>query len=311
MINYRGEILKKIFKFIFISFSIIGILFSLTGCNNPNGDERDLKQKIDAEISYLDGELTNIANELNNINYAKYRVDVQETQNISSDNENSESGGGSSSQSGGSKEEGSSEGGNSKGSESKEKSNDITSVYSMKSNTILGREANVNWDDLKSKIESLYTSWTTISVDLKELGVSSEQINEINSSIDNLAVAVKNKDNISTIEYVTKIYEHLPMFANKCELDLKQSILICKYNLLVCYKYAIQEDWEHLKNSVSDLKMSFSNVSSRKSEYKGKEVNIENANIIINEMGNSSVIMDRNIFLIKYRNLIQEMNLIL
>lgn len=290
--------MKKVL--IFSGFLAICILL-LSGCMNSNKQNKSLEQKANTEISYIDSELISIANELNNINYANYKLDVQEIQIQAAESEDSKS------EQGSDKQE--SEGKNSKESGKEEEKNG--KIFAMKANNILGKESEIDWDNLKSKIETFYSTWNTIERDLKELGVSEELLSEFERNLDFTAIAIKNEDKNQTLEGVINLYKQLPEFLGTYGLDKEKNVLESKYSLLVCYRYADLEDWEQLKNSISDLKMSVSNISGQKSEYKGKEVNISNSTTIVNEMSSSSDLKEKDIFFIKYKNLMQELNIIL
>lgn len=292
-------------KILILSDFFIIMALLLSGCMNSNNKDKNLEQKVNTEISYIDSELVSIVNELNNISYENYKLDVQEIQS-----QPTESGGSKDEQSSGQgSDKKESEEKNSKESGKDEEKN--SKIFSMKVNNILGKEKEINWDNLKSKIETFYSTWNTIEKDLKELGVSEELLSEFEKNIDFTAVAIKNEDKNQTLESVLNLYKSLPEFVGAYGKDKEKNVLESKYNLLICYKYAELEDWEQLKNSISNLKMSFSNISGQKNEYKGKEVNISSSTSIINEMSNSSNLKEKDIFFIKYKNLMQELNIIL
>lgn len=171
--------MKKFFKIQICFFYIFLILLILTGCSNLVNEKNNLNKKIKTEIFYLDTELVSLINELNNINYQKYKVEIQEVENIEKDSDESKSEGESNKESGEKK--------NTK--ESKE----VTEI-SLQPDNILGKEESVNWKEIKGKIENLYTAWTTISLDLKEIGVANDNLTKFATNMDLAAVAVKNED---------------------------------------------------------------------------------------------------------------------
>ncbi|MBR2785920.1 MAG: hypothetical protein IKD76_00180 [Clostridia bacterium] len=305
----------------------------MSGCNNLNtsNDSQSLVNKINTEIEYVDGELISVVNELNNIDYTKYKIEVQKGENKSSSSGSEQSSGGSGAQGNsenGSSEEGASSsetqneaeegetkksspgGGQEEGSKSSKGSESGKQTFSMKSNNILGSEPKVDWNKLISRVENLYTSWTTIARDLEKVGVPTEQLSGFVSGMDRLSVAVKGQDRSGTIDSVINMYTSLPMFVEKCNNSKKNMVLLSKYNLLLCYKYADLEDWEQLQNSIVGLGTSVSNMYNKKSEFEGKEINIENINIILNEMNSATDVKDKDVFLVKYRNLMQELNML-
>ena len=320
--------MKRVFKTIPLFLSVI-VLFCMSGCGK--NDETSLEQKVNTEITYLDNELVSMVNELNNINYFNYRVDTQELnddsqkggesesegsqsgQGSSQEKESENSGGGGSESSGGQSEGKSQDKGDSSNQSSNSKSEESDSQekkYAMNFNGTLGSEPKINWDELRGKTEKLYPTWTVILSDLSKVGVPSSQLDEFSNSVDMVAVAAKNEDANVFLDELLKLYALLPEFAKSYGGDKERNVIYSKYNLLVCYKYAMLEDWESLNRAVENLKMSFSNVSDKKELYSGKEGNIERAATIIRKMENSGEINDKDVFFIKYKNLIQELDLI-
>lgn len=185
-------------------------------------------------------------------------------------------------------------------------------IYSMQANNMLGKQVEIDWDELKNKIENLYTTWTVVSLDLKTLGVSSEELNNFSKIMDRVAIAIKNENKEETISTVVDLYGFLPAFLQTYNTDsVEKNVIETKYKLLVCYKYADMENWEELDKTVDELKMSFSNIVNRKNDFSGKEVNIRSGEVILNEISNSVEVRDKEIFFIKYKNFIQELNIIL
>lgn len=206
------------------------------------------------------------------------------------------------------------EGDDSSNSEKEGESSSGTSnkIYSMQANNMLGKQVEIDWDELKNKIENLYTTWTVVSLDLQTLGVSSEELNNFSKNMDRIAVAIKNENKEETISAVVDLYGFLPAFLQEYNKDsLERTVIDTKYKLLVCYKYADLENWEELDRSVDELKMSFSNIVNKKEKFSGREVNIRSGEVILNEISNSVDVRERDIFFIKYKNFIQELNIIL
>lgn len=206
------------------------------------------------------------------------------------------------------------EGDDSSNSEKEGESSSGTSnkIYSMQVNNMLGKQVEIDWDELKNKIENLYTTWTVVSLDLQTLGVSSEELNNFSKNMDRIAVAIKNENKEETISGVVDLYGFLPAFLQEYNKDsLERTVIDTKYKLLVCYKYADLENWEELDRSVDELKMSFSNIVNKKEQFSGREVNIRSGEVILNEIFNSVDVRERDIFFIKYKNFIQELNIIL
>lgn len=299
--------MKKFLKIVFIMLLNICVLISFCGCNSLNKNKNSISQKVNSEISFLDHEVISMINLLNNINYDKYMVKTIKMDSSSKSEEQGKSGETSSK-----KEEsgGDSEGSNSKQSEGQEQSGQEKSeqeeIFTMSANSIIGDEKQINWEELRSKIESLYSSWPIISIDLQEIDVSTELLNQFEKSMDLVAVAIKENNKDTAIQNLVELYKYLPEFTKSNGNESKKVILECKYNLLICYRYASMQDWEKLNEGISDLKMAFSNIRVDDDDMKGKEINVKNCFVIINGMENLGEIRDESVFFIKYRNLMKE-----
>jgi len=311
--------LKKIKTYSSIVLVMILMLLMLCGCKDKNETEADLEKKVNTEISYLDSELITIINSLNNIDYIKYKVITKKitkgsesgedgSSQQSNEKKNTEQTGGTNSN----KQESNKSVSNDESSEQNNEGENSDKVFSMKSNNILDGQVNINWTELKSEIENLYTSWTTIVIDLEKIGVSKEKLNEFSKQMDNVAKSIKDENEDLTLRNVILLYKFLPEFLEIYTNDYKEiDILNCKYNLLQCYEYADLEDWGNFEISVKNLKQNFEKVVKRKEEYEGKSVNIDSSVIIIRDIENSIEMKDKEIFFIKYKNLIQEFNIIM
>lgn len=312
--------MKSVLKPTIIIINILMILI-LSGCKNNNeNEEKLLIEKINTEISYLDSELISIINSLNNIHYIGYQVVTQEVENSSETDKQKDlnsleksSGEERSSQESGSnmKESGGQE--ESEKTETESKGSDVENqIFSMESNNLLDDTQEINWTNLKSKVEVLYTTVITINLDLKQMGFSDEELNEFSKKLDLLAQSIKNENREETLKNVIELYSYLPKFTDSYSENKNEvNVLNSKYKLLLCYQFADLEDWVKYEQAVSDLKITFSNVINKKDEYEGKSINISSAYVIINEMDNVASVKEKDIFFIKYKNLIQELNIIL
>lgn len=291
-------------KTILLLLVFVLIIIVLSGCMGMKKNKSDINQKVDTEISFLDNELLLIANSINGIDYYNYKIEVQEVKKESSQSNSSESDKSSD------KESGQSSGNQGDSSENKQSKEEKTEKFSLSPNTIIGAEKEVDWEELTKKVELFYSAWITISKDLRQVGVDENKIIEFDKNIDLLAVSIKNKDTNSTLENTVKLYAFLPQFADYKEQNKNKRILESKYYLLVCYNNVNREDWEQFSKSITDLKMNFSNISNQKSTYKGQEVNIDSISAIIKEMENTVELKEKEIFFVKYKNMLQELNII-
>ena len=299
--------MKKIFKIVFIVLLNICILISFCGCKNLNNNKNSINEKVNSEIAFLDHELILMLNLLNNINYEKYKVEENKTKSLSKSSKQGESESSSNKEQGaGESKESSSKQSKQQGQGEQEESKQEEFFY-MSENNIIGDEKQINWNELKSKIEDLYSAWPVISNDLQELNISNDVLNQFEKSMDLVAVSIKENNKDSTVQNLVELYKYLPEFLKQNGNEGKKLICECKYKLLICYSYVSMQEWEKLSEGVSDLKMAFSNIKTGEDGFKGKEINVKNGTSIINGMGNLSELKDESVFFIKYRNLMKEL----
>lgn len=168
-------------------FSIL--ILSLAGCDKSD-DSKELQEKIDAELSYLDTKLVAMLNKVNGISYENYVVKADEITSKSQGGENSSSS--QSSNSGASSEEGgksnSSSEGTSSGNSSSEgnggESSKSSVKYSMEGNEILLKDRTPDWNMVKAEVEKLYCAWSTVMLDLYKVNVNNQDILNFNKDLD-------------------------------------------------------------------------------------------------------------------------------
>lgn len=70
--------MKVYLKNIFTILIIFILLLSLTGCNSKDKNENILNEKVKEELAYLDSEVVNLINSLNNITIENYKISTKE-----------------------------------------------------------------------------------------------------------------------------------------------------------------------------------------------------------------------------------------
>ena len=173
--KYGGIFLKK-FKIIsYIILLIVLVVLALTVYTSATqNNEQDEKGKVTSEIRYLDTKLVDLFNNMNNIetrNYQIYTTKIEESRSAEN------SGGGSS-------------GGNSSSDSNASSTSDSTSTqdnsdqaqsentgknYEMQAAGILTTNRDIDWNSCKNESELIYTSISTITLDLYSLNVSQQK----------------------------------------------------------------------------------------------------------------------------------------
>lgn len=316
---------EKFLKSVILIILIICVLSSLTGCGKKQSKEELSKQKLDQEIQYLDTKFVSLMNMLNNISFSNYKVtseevkeDKDESKGNSSESEQSDSK--SSSEGGASSEsEGNSDSNSNSGSESKEESSsggdgkEQNKIFKLTEDNILSSDPNVDiaWDLIKSEIENLYSIWTTITIDMHTAGVNSDDILEFNTLLDSLGVQAKDENKQGSLENLSKLYNLLPKYLNSYSNDeIKKSVLNTKAHLLTAFSIVDTDRWEDMHVEILKANQEFSTIINNVNIDKNKKLNVNRAYLLLKEAQNSIETKDKDIFLIKYKNTIQELNML-
>lgn len=288
----------KVFSYI-ILILIIGVLsYSIYSLAKEDPKE-DNENKILSEIRYVEAEFTDLFNTMNNIETRNYGIEVDELSKETSKK----------------MEEGSSDGGGQNGSSSQ--SSDSTSQsssqdsekYDLKLNGVLTKKEDINWDIVKSEVESLYTSIPTITMDLYQLEINKEDILNFNKEIDNLVKVVNNEEKEATLQTLSGIYDYIPKFIeplNNKDIIYKK-VIETKSNIFKGYSKLDSNNWSEILVDIQNATNTFSELLSNENIIKTNNMySVNKVYVMLNELQNAVNIEDVSVFLIKYKNLIEE-----
>lgn len=327
--------MKKFKRIAYIVLIVIVAVLSLTIYTNASKDNgENQKEKVLSEIKYVERKMITLFNAMNNVKLDNYNIVTTEesTNSINSsgkaDDSNSDKS--SSSQSGGSGEENpsSSSGEEQEGSDSKSSSSQESSqsgsgsgeennsreqqkTFELQKNEILtGSNQEINWDVVKSEVENLYDDLPSITMDMYQLdNINQEDILNFSKEYDNLSTAVQNENKKEFLLQLTKIYEYIPKFLKSSEQNELYTISVeAKSNIFKGYAKLDDEKWDEISNDIKAATDVYGGLLTNTSIEQTKQSNISKAYIMINELQNAIKLKDKSIFLIKYRNLLEEIN---
>lgn len=269
---------------------IILIFFLVKNINNNNNENEN--QKIVSEIKFMDTKLTSLLNSVNNISLENYKVSVTKTSINTNTNSSSQSG--SSSES------------NSEGSGNQQSSNTSAEQYALKEKGILTGNSEIDWEVLKNEIELLYSMIPTMTLDLYTLNLNQDEILGFNRELDELTITVKEQNKEKTLVKLADLYRYLPVYASNSSNNSRYiSLLETKSNVIKAYVYTDLGNWEEVKNNMGKAIESYSaiinNIDDKSSNYDTNKIYV-----ILNELNSSANIQDRDVFLIKYKNFLEE-----
>ncbi len=300
----------KKFKIIsYLILLIVLVVLALTVYTNATqNNEQDEKEKVTSEIRYLDTKLVDLFNNMNNIetrNYQIYTTKIEESRSAEN------SGGGSS-------------GGNSSSDSNTSSSSDNTSTqdnsdqaqtentdenYEMQPSGILTTNRDIDWNSCKNESELIYTSISIITLDLYSLNVSQEDILNFNKDVDNLTVSLEAEDKQSTLDNLVKVYEYIPKFAqNVVDDTLYKTVLETKLNVFRGYAKLDSGDWTGMNTNMIDAINAYTTLLTNTEIDANKQASINKGYIMLNELKNAVGTQNTSVFLIKYKNLLEEIN---
>ena len=296
--------LKRIGYIVLIAIIIIlgFIIYSNANKNNENNQQ----EKVLSEIKYIESKLVQLFNEINKIESRNYTISIGEISKDSSSSQNSIE-----SNSGGS------EGGTSSGEESDSTDNSNSSLNSDQDNKkfelqlsgVLTNKEDINWDYIKGEIENIYTSLATITIDFYQIGTTQENVIKFNQQLDKLSIAIKEENKELVLGELSNLYTNLSNITQNINgNELYKKVIKIKDNIFKAYSKLDTGNWEEIANDISNAITLYSELLTNTTENIEKQYEINKGYILINEMQNAVNLQDVSIFLIKYKNLLEELN---
>lgn len=288
---------------------IIAILGFMIYSNASKDDDNNQNEKTFSEIKYVESKLVELFNEMNKIESRNYNIAIgevsKETEQSSSEESSSSSGSGGGQGGTSSGEVSSSSGDNNSTSNSKQDNK----KFELEISGVLTNKEDINWEYIKGEIENLYSSISTITLDLLQINVTQEEILAFNSQLDNLAVAVKDENKENTLSQMSTLYDTLATITQKIQGEETYKILVeIKQNIFKAYSKLDTGNWNEIANDINNAITSYSKLLSNTNIESQNQYAINKGYILINELQNAVNLQDVSVFLIKYKYLLEELN---
>ncbi len=323
---------KEIGKYIAIFLGIVCIILAIAlfyikiSSVNAQTADNDLREKIEEEISFLDSNITDVMNKINNITVIKYKVYTREINDINNSSSQSSSGssseesqgssqsqsgqeggqGGSSSSQG--QEQGSSNQSSSQGQGESQTQNNSTTVSELVPDTTLeNNNQETDWKEISYSVEKIYSTWPTINLDFQKQGISAEIINSFSLSMDGVIQSIKNKDKKNTLINLFNMYINIPKYASSITSDNnKLNLYNTKLNILNAYTLVSTDDnWNNAISSITSAKSYFSSIISSENNNEDKKNSLQKTYVLIEDLERIAQINDKDIFYMGYKNIMQ------
>ena len=278
--------LSLILTIMIIVFIIIGGSMYFTNANKNNNSA---EEKVKDELNYIGKEIINMMNQLNNISFTD--TALKETTEINSKSNNEQS-----------SESRTSSGDNENTENNKKYSTEMQGVLST-------NLSNIDWEYLKNNVEKLYDIWTTTIIDLHSLNVNNDDILNFSSTLDQVTLSIKSEDKISSINNLASLYSYIPLYFDQISNDKKiLNINNTRACLLNSYVFIEKNDWDETKTQIQYAINYFTDVLNNVDENsKYSKSKITRIYVLLNELNNAINLQDKEIYYIKYKNVIDEL----
>ena len=185
----------------------------------------------------------------------------------------------------------------------------IINSSNVELNSILSNNNDeVDWDLVKSDIETMYSTWTTVLMDLTTLNVNKDNLLKYNDTLGKIVDNLENEDKETALVNLADLYNLLTLYIQDFSDDNNnKSLFIVKSNILYAYAYIETDDWDKVNDYVSKAKTEFANIVNGQVYNVSKIDKINKAYILINEVEKNSNEKKKSVFYVNYINLIQEL----
>ena len=323
----KNQISKYLLIALIVIFTILlaTLIYIKFFNNNKNDEYALLTEKAEGEVKYLDYTIIELMNKLNNISYSRYQVTIKEVneseqQNNSSGNSESAGNGmqiqdGSTNQQGSeSKENGSGSNDNNSNnseSESLNQSEARTSRLAQVDSLLNSNYDDVPWDEISYGVETIYTAWPSISLDMKALNINDSDISNFSTTLDGIAQAVKVQDKNSALINLYNLYILLPKYlsyfsSNEYTLNVYNT----KAYVLSSYVSANSENWEDMNTNITNAINTLSKNMESTDLKDIEKSTIEKSYALLEELKRGIGLEDKEIFYLKYKLAMEQLEIL-
>lgn len=288
------------------------ILICIVACvvfiiSKNNSKDISLQAKTEEEIEHLEEKIVAMMNSLNKITLSNSvlveKKTIQNSQtsgNTNQSNDNSqEDGEGSSSQSSDS----------SNSNNDKENTTKGNAKYEIVNDSILvNKNQTVDWEYIKSSAETIHSSWATLTIDLHSLNVNNQDILNFSSVLDQVTLSVKQEDKTATVNNLASLYAFFPIYIKQISNDSEKiNIDYTKACVLNSYALVEQNKWDEMKLQVTNGINYFTNILNSVNNENQNQNKLSKTYVLLNELNNSIDLKDKDLYMIKYRNVMEEL----
>ena len=292
---------EKIIKYVAVLIVVIIIaisIFIIIKFKNNNKKDDNLNEKTQEELKYISTKIIELMNGLNNITFSNYiLIEEENTDNKENNsNENNEN-------------EANKSGTFSDKSNNTKSSSESNIKYELKGSNILSNNTGtINWDNEKGVIESINVKWTSLIVDLHQLNVNNDDILNFSNILNQTIVNIKQENKVNTMLDLANLYGYIPNYLKQFSNDEEKiSIEYIKSNILNSYALVEQERWDEVKEHVFNSVENITNILNSINTEQFSQYQINRIYVMLNELYSSIDLKDKQLYYIKYRNVMEEL----
>ena len=279
---------------------------------NNNKTENIPTLKTEEEIEHLQERIISMMNSLNNITLSNAVLVEEKTENKNEnkqEGQNQEQSGNSSSNQSEKESSQNQESGSSNKSNTQASPPNETTKYRIQNDSILVNENNsIDWEYIKTNAEAIHSSWSIATIDLHSLNVNNEDILNFGVTLDQMTISAKQEDKTATLNNLASLYGFFPKYVEQISED-KEKINLCYTKTCVLNSYALmeQDKWDEMKVQCTNAINYFTNILNNMNQNTQNQNKVSKIYVLLNELNNSINLKDKEIFMIKYRNVMEEL----
>ena len=148
-----------------------------------------------------------------------------------------------------------------------------------------------------------------MSIDLYQTKTNQEDIVNFNKEFDNLTKSAKEENKENYLLELAKLYDYLPKFIENCTNEQSKNVVIkTKNNIFKAYSILDKEDWNKISSNINDASQEFTKLITNINQNESvNQYNVNKTYVMINELQNAVNLKDKEVFFIKYKNLLEEL----
>ena len=167
----------------------------------------------------------------------------------------------------------------------------------------------VDWQALENKTNQFYHYWNSAILDLNTLEINKTILRDFGKDLDNLNIAIKNKNKQDTLTCLVTLYHSLIVFTDTLSSnDSEKNLLNTKYYLLMAYSVVENNNWTRTQEHLLKSDQYFLRIVNALDDSSYHPYNINQAYIAIKELENTILTQNLDLFYQKYQLTMEKLN---